>query len=109
MSVTGWAYLLGSLLGMLQDKGFQAAIVAARFRRAVRRLREPFYLLCGLGETGMTIARSLDVMGYRFVVLDSDERRIQELDLEEFTADPPAFVGDATSPDILTMAGLLKR
>jgi voltage-gated potassium channel len=109
MSVTGWAYLLGSLLGMLQDKGFRAAIVAARFRRAVRRLREPFYLLCGLGETGMTIARSLDVMGYRFVVLDCDERRIQELDLEEFAADPPAFVGDATSPDTLAMAGLLKR
>ena len=108
MSVTGWAYLLGSLLGMLQDKGFQAAIVAARFRRAVRRLREPFYLLCGLGETGLTIARSLDLLGCRFVVLDSDERRIQELDLEEFTADPPAFAGDATSPDTLVMAGLLK-
>ena len=108
MSVTGWAYLLGSLLGMLQDKGFQAAIVAARFRRAVRRLREPFYLLCGLGETGLTIARSLDLLGCRFVVLDSDERRIQELDLEEFAADPPAFAGDATSPDTLVMAGLLK-
>ncbi len=108
MSVTGWAYLLGSLLGMLQDKGFQAAIVAARFRRAVRRLREPFYLLCGLGETGLTIARSLDLMGYRFVVLDSDERRIQELELEEFAADPPAFAGDATSPETLGMAGLLK-
>ena len=108
MSVTGWAYLLGSLLGMLQDKGFQAAIVAARFRRAVGRLREPFYLLCGLGETGLMIARSLDLMGCRFVILDSDERRIQELDLEEFAADPPAFAGDATSPDTLVMAGLLK-
>jgi len=108
MSVIGWAYLLGSLLGMLQDKGFQAAIVAARFRRAVRRLREPFYLLCGLGETGITIARSLDLLGCRFVVLDSDERRIQELELEEFAADPPAFAGDATSPDTLGMAGLLK-
>ena len=27
----GWAYLLGSLLGLVQDKGFQAALVAARF------------------------------------------------------------------------------
>lgn len=108
MSVVGWAYLLGSLLGLAQDKGFQTAIVAARFRRAVRALREPFYLLCGLGETGLMIARSLDRLGYRFVVLDPDERRIQELDLEEFAADPPAFPGDATSPEILTMAGLLK-
>lgn len=108
MSVVGWAYLLGSLLGLSQDKGFQSAIVAARFRRAVRALREPFYLLCGLGETGLMIARSLDRLGYRFAVLDPEERRIQELDLEEFAADPPAFAGDATSPEVLTMAGLRK-
>ena len=38
----------------MQDKGFQAALVTARFARAVRHLREPFYLLCGLGETGLT-------------------------------------------------------
>ena len=108
LSVIGWAYLLGSLLGLAQDKGFQTAIVAARFRHAVRQLHEPFYLLCGLGETGLMVARSLDRLGHRFVVLDAEERRVQELDLEEFAADPPAFAGNATSPEVLIMGGLLK-
>ena len=35
LSVVGWAYLLGSLLGLVQDKGFRTAVVAARFARAV--------------------------------------------------------------------------
>ena len=93
-SVIGWAYLLGSLLGLMQDKGFQAALVAARFARAVRRLREPFYLLCGLGETGQMVARALDRMGHRFVALDPDEARVVQLDLGDFATDPPALAGD---------------
>ena len=87
-SVIGWAYLLGSLLGLMQDKGFQAALVTARFARAVRSLREPFYLLCGLGETGRMVARALDRMGQRFVALDADEARVANLDLGELRHRP---------------------
>jgi voltage-gated potassium channel Kch len=108
LSVVGWAYLLGSLLGLAQDKGFRAAVVAARFARAVRRLREPFYLLCGLGETGLRVARALDALGHRFVALDRDEAQILELDLGEFVGDPPALAADASSPETLTMAGLAR-
>ena len=94
LSVIGWAYLLGSLLGLVQDKGFQAALVAARFARSIRHLREPFYLLCGLGETGLMVARALDQLGHRFVALDADEARVLELDLGDFATDPPALAGD---------------
>ena len=93
----------------MQDKGFQAALVAARFARAVRHLREPFYLLCGLGETGQMVARALDRMGHRFVALDADEARVLELDLGDFATDPPALAADVTSPETLAMAGLAKR
>lgn len=109
LSVIGWAFLVGSLLALAQDKGFQKAIVVARFRRAVRQLREPFYIVCGLGETGLMIARSLDRLGQRFVAIDNAERRIQELELEELRADPPAVAADARSPETLIAAGLLKR
>jgi Trk K+ transport system NAD-binding subunit len=108
LSVIGWAYLLGSLLALMQDKGFQAALVAARFGRSIRHLREPFYLLCGLGETGITVARALDRMGERFVALDADEARVLELDLGDFATDPPALVGDVSSPETLVLAGLTK-
>jgi Trk K+ transport system NAD-binding subunit len=109
LSVVGWAFLVGSLLALAQDKGFQKAIVVARFRRAVRQLREPFYIVCGMGETGLMIVRSLDHMGQRFVVIDKNERRIEELELEQLGADPPAVAADARAPAVLIAAGLLKR
>lgn len=109
LSVIGWAYLLGNILALVQDKGFQAAVVAARFRRTVRVLSEPFYLVCGLGETGITVARALDAMGRRFVAVDSDERRILELDLGDFATDPPGIAADVSSPETLMLAGLGKR
>ncbi len=108
LSVIGWAYLLGSLLGLAQDRGFQQAIITSRFKLAVFRLKEPFYLVCGLGETGMTVVRSLDKLGYRFVALDRDDGRIQELELEEMASDAPALAADARSPEALASAGLLK-
>lgn len=109
LSVIGWAYLLGNLLALVQDKGFRAAVVAARFGRAVRVMREPFYLVCGLGETGIIVARALDALGRRFVAVDGDERRILELDLGDFATDPPGLAGDVSSPETLMLAGLGKR
>jgi Trk K+ transport system NAD-binding subunit len=109
LSVIGWAYLLGSLLALFQDKGFQAAVVAARFGRTIRHLREPFYLLCGLGETGLTVARALDRMGTRFVAVDAAEAGVLELDLGDFATDPPGLAGDVRSPATLLLAGLGKQ
>ena len=109
LSVIGWAYLLGNILALVQDKGFRAALVAARFGRTVGHLREPFYLVCGLGETGLTVARALDAMGRRFVAVDADEARILELDLGDFATDPPGLAADVASPETLMLAGLGKR
>ena len=108
LSVIGWAYLLGSLLGLSQDKALQQAIVSARFRRSVARLREPFYLVCGLGETGMTVVRALDKLGHRFTAIDRDERKIQELEIEDLSIGAPLLAADARSPETLAAAGLLK-
>jgi Trk K+ transport system NAD-binding subunit len=108
LSVIGWAYLLAALLGLSQDKAFQQAIVSARFRRSVARLREPFYLVCGLGETGMTVVRALDKLGYRFTAVDRDERKIQELEIEDLSIGAPLLAADARSPQTLAAAGLLK-
>jgi voltage-gated potassium channel len=107
-SVIGWAFLLGSFLGLAQDKALQQAIVAARFRRAVGRLREPFYLVCGLGETGVTVVRALDKLGYRFAAIDRDERKVLELEIEELSSGAPLLAADARSPETLSEAGLLK-
>ncbi len=105
-SVIGWAYMLASLLTLLQDRGFRNVLEAGRFRRQVRALREPVYLICGFGETGALVGRALDVLGLRFVVIDLSEERIQELDLLDLVQDVPAMIGNARLPENLVAAGL---
>lgn len=106
MSVVGWAYTIGTVFSLLSDRNLQQAIRTQRFLRAVRRLREPFYLVCGYGETGRLICDALDRLGYRAVVLEKDEAKIGEIELQSYHADIPALCADASNPDILEYAGL---
>lgn len=108
LSVIGWAYLLGSLLNLVQEKAFQQAIVSRRFARSVEGLNEPFYLLCGMGETGTAVMRALDALGCRLTIVDKDEQAIQRLELSGLSKPAPGLVADARSPETLTAAGLLK-
>jgi len=80
-SVVGWAYLVACLLAIARDESFRGALTEASFVRSVRGIREPFYLICGFGETGYLVGRSLDRMGRRFVVIDVAPNRVQELNL----------------------------
>ncbi|MEF8703635.1 MAG: NAD-binding protein [Candidatus Accumulibacter sp. UW26] len=109
LSVIGWSYAIISLLSLVQDKGFQQVLLTARFVRQVRQLGEPFYILCGCGETGLLIARALDREGLRIVAIERNEARIQDLELEDFAADILTLCADAAQPQQLLMAGLRHR
>ncbi|PKO30930.1 MAG: potassium transporter TrkA [Betaproteobacteria bacterium HGW-Betaproteobacteria-7] len=106
LTVIGWSYAVITLIALLQDKGFQNTLTGNRFRQRVRRLKEPFYLICGCGETGGLIAHNFDRLGQAFVVIEKDELRVQELDLQDFKSDTPALAADAQIPDNLLLAGL---
>jgi Trk K+ transport system NAD-binding subunit len=108
-SVIGWAYLVASLLALARDPAFRSALVAGRFRRQVHGLTEPFYLICGFGETGMLVGRALDALGRRFALVDIDPVRVEEAELLEFAQDPPALAADAKVPENLIAAGLSRR
>lgn len=106
MSVIGWAYTLGTVFAILADRNLQQAIAMQRFVRAVRRLGEPFYLVCGYGETGRLICQALDRLGYRAVVVELDESKVGEIDLHSYAADIHAIAADANNPEMLQYAGL---
>ncbi|MDD3352800.1 potassium channel family protein [Zoogloea sp.] len=106
LSVVGWAYTLGTVFAMLQDKTFISAVAMQRFVRQVRRLREHFFLVCGYGETGRLLCKALDEMGYRAVVIEKDEAKVGELELQSYSADMPALCADAGDPETLLVAGL---
>jgi voltage-gated potassium channel len=106
LTVVGWAYAIGSLLALVQERSFRQALALQHFTRKVRRLGEPFLLIAGYGQTGELLARSLDALGRRFVVIDSDSGRIDDLYLDSYHADVPGLVGDAGDPGHLAVAGL---
>src|SRR4051794_34790957 len=106
LTVIGWAYAIGSLLALLQDRSFRSALALQHFSRKVARLREPFLLIAGYGRTGELLGHSFDALGRRFVVLDRDHQRIDGLELDSYHADVPGLTADARDPGHLAVAGL---
>ena len=106
LTVIGWAYAIGSLLALLQDRAFRSALALQHFTRKVSRLREPFVLVAGYGRTGELLGHSLDGLGRRFVVVDKDGDRIDGLELDSYRGDVPGLAADARDPGHLAVAGL---
>lgn len=106
LSVIAWAYAIGTLLSLLQDRAFRRALTRRRFARKVHRIGAPFLLLVGYGHAAQMLARSLDDMGRRFVVVDHDEDRVLEIDLDTYHAETPVLHADARETGELVLAGL---
>lgn len=109
LTVVAWSFAFVKLVALFQDRWFLQAIAELRLKTRVRRMAEPFYLVCGYGETGSLLCHALDGMGRRFVVLDKDEARLAELDMADYRSDAPALAADAGNPEILKFGGLLHR
>lgn len=106
LSVVGWAYAIGSLLTLLQDRAFRYALALQRFTRKVARLRSPFLLVAGYGRAGELLVKAFDALGQQVVVIDQSEERIDALELESYHADIPGLATDASNPHHLNIAGL---
>ncbi len=106
LTVVGWAYAIGSLLALFQDRSFRSALALQRFTRKVGRLAEPFVLVAGYGRAGELLGHSMDALGRRVVVLDSSPERIDGLELESYHGDVPGLAADARDPGHLGVAGL---
>lgn len=95
LSVVAWFYSIGTLIALLQDKTFQNSLAELRFARRVRRMREPFYLVCGYGETGGALVRAITDGNRHAVVIDQQQERVDLLHLENLREYVPALCGDA--------------
>jgi voltage-gated potassium channel len=105
-SVLTWLYSIGSLFTALQDPGLRSLMVRNAFQREVARIHEPFYLICGYGDTGTLLARALAESDVQSVVLDINQECINALKLEDLPMHVPGWCADASHPDSLTVAGL---
>ena len=108
-SVIAWLYAIGTILALIQDKTFKRAVAENKLARHIRDMREPFYLVCGYGETGSALVRGLTEVGYHVVVIEIDEQRSQIIKLENLRDYVPTLHGDARKPLHLQEAGLQHR
>ncbi len=106
VTVISWLYAIGTLLSVIADPAFKRVLAFSTFTRAVNRLHEPFYLVCGLGDAGELILRGLTGNGIQCVGLDRNDQRVQNLRLENFPLAVPMLTADVTDSSMLLAAGL---
>jgi len=107
-NVVAWLYSIGTLLGLILDKQFQAAFHRSRFSKQVRWLKEPFYIVCGFGNTGSMTVSGLLARGIRAVAIERDESTVRLMRLEDEYSRVPALVGPSEDRSMLEIAGLYR-
>lgn len=105
-TVIPWFYAIGRIVTLLQDAGLRQAIITERFTNNVKALKEPFYILCSYGESSSLLAKALDEKGMRAVVVESNQDRINELELSDSRNVIPNLCADAKLPENLIRAGV---
>ncbi|MEN3109753.1 NAD-binding protein [Uliginosibacterium paludis] len=106
LSVTGWAYAVGSIFALVQEPVFRNAVARSTFAARVRRLEEPFCVIAGYGQSGTALAHALDEIGIRSVILESRPERAARPDVEIYRDPPCCLAADARWPDLLIDAGV---
>jgi Trk K+ transport system NAD-binding subunit len=109
LSVTCWAYALGSLISLVQDKSFRAALARSRFVTRVRRLEERFIIIAGYGQSGRALAHAFDELDFRIVIIEEAGDRADAIDIEEFRHSPLVLAADARWPEVQQDAGIAHR
>ena len=108
MTVIGWIYAVGTIIALMQDKILASQIALAQFRKKIKLIKEPFIIFVGYNLLTKSIIQKLSEEGIRSVVIDKDERRVDEMVLANTLLEIPALQGDMDDPDVLKIAGIEK-
>jgi voltage-gated potassium channel len=103
LTVIGWFYAIGTIVALIQDDSLKKAIKLKKFINQIKSLREDFFIILGYNRITKEIINNSN---FRFVVIDKQEEKIEELNLEDFYPYVPAIVGDGTNENILKYAGI---
>ena len=107
IGVIAWFYALGSIVGMVQNPDFQQSVMERRFAKQVARIKEPFFIVCGFGNTGALLTRGLSDAGHTVVVVDRNSDRIKTMTLRDYWSPVSGLCGDARIPEQLIEAKIL--
>lgn len=105
-NVVAWLYSIGTILSLFLDPQFKDVQHRSRFTRRIRWLSDPFYIVCGFGNTGSMIVKGLLNRGISAVILERKREIIHDMALDDDFSDLPALAGDVTDRRLLKLAGL---
>ncbi len=105
ITVVTWIYTIGTILNLLQDETLKRAITQYQFKTTVAKLREPFYLICGYGDTGEMLVDALARRMIAAVVLEIKPERIDSLILGGHALYIPRLCADASDPENMILGG----
>lgn len=108
-TVVSWAYTISSILGLLQNPTFKQILKRRGFAKRVKSINIPFYIICGFGETGSFLTKSLIERGYGVVIIEINPERESELILQNYSVYVPHINGDASNIELLKDAGIETR
>ena len=94
-------YTVGGFMQMLIDGELNRALGARRMTKGIERLRQ-HTIVCGVGRMGTILCRELHAAGRSFVVIDTNEQRLQDAEDQGYLV----MHGDATEEHILDQAGI---
>jgi len=106
--VVAWFYALGSIVGLVRNTDFQQSMAERRFTKQVARITDPFYIVCGFGNTGALLTRGLSDAGLTVIVIERNAARINTLYLRDYRGEVLGLCADARIPEHMIEAGLLK-
>jgi Trk K+ transport system NAD-binding subunit len=105
-NVVAWLYSIGTILGLFLDPQFRAVLQRSRFNQRVRWLGEPFYIVCGFGNTGSMVVSGLLKRGLYAVVLEREQSVVQRMFLNDTFERIPALAAEPSEHGHLELAGL---
>jgi len=107
LTVPAWFYALGSLVALLQEKTFIAALKMNAFERKVANLRQDFIIICGFNQASKLLIDRVNADNlYRIVVIDKNPDKIEQLDIETYMPSIPSIVADASMTGVLKSSGI---
>ena len=105
MTVISWFYTLGTVISLYRDDAFQKERKKSKFKRDVKNINRPYYVVCGYGETGKAVVDALLDEHFGAVVIEQNEDS-NEINIHDKLVHVPYLTADASNPKVLEYAGV---
>lgn len=104
-TVITWFYALGKVIALYQEKTFQSERQKLKFKRDIKNINRPYYVVCGFGETGKAVVNALLNEHFGAVVIEL-KIDVTERALHDTLEYVPNLTGDASDSMVLELAGV---